>query len=214
MIVISDTERRRALSVWLRTGRWPTITIADDVEIKFNSWHDPADGRFIFAGAGRNYGRGGAKPIGEVGGHAARISRRSRLIDTNSSANTKSLRSREAAVNANSTSGLATTAMPVPKQKRRGTKPSPTTEFLSGTGEGLYRAGKETVAGGYSLLTTNPVTTVSNAAIGFVQTIDSVLAAENTSTLVHIDHAVGRATWPSANADANPSERLDPTGEI
>lgn len=178
MILISDTERRWAFSVWLRTGRWPTVTIADDVEIKFNPWHDPADGRFTFSGAGRDYGRGGAKPIGEVAGHAAQIRRRSRLIGVNSSANTGSLRSRGAAVNTNSSSGLATTAMPVSKQTRRGTKPSPTTEFLSGAGEGLYRVGKETVAGGYSLLTTNPVTTVSNAAIGFVQTIDSVLKAE------------------------------------
>lgn len=62
--------------------------------------------------------------------------------------------------------------------------------FLSGAGEGLYGVGKETVAGGYSLLTTNPVTTVSNAAIGLAQTIDSVLVAENTPALVHIDRAV------------------------
>ena len=59
MIEISDTERRRAFSVWLRTGRWPTIPTADDVEVKFNPWHDPADGRFTFAGSGRAYGRSG-----------------------------------------------------------------------------------------------------------------------------------------------------------
>jgi hypothetical protein len=59
MIQISDTERRRAFSVWLRTGRWPTATIANDVEVKFNPRHDPADGRFTFAGSGRAYGAGG-----------------------------------------------------------------------------------------------------------------------------------------------------------
>ena len=57
MIQISDTERRRAFSVCLRTGRWPTVTPSGDVEVKFNPWHDPADGRFTFAGLGRAYGR-------------------------------------------------------------------------------------------------------------------------------------------------------------
>jgi hypothetical protein len=53
MIEISDTERPRAFSVWLRTGRWPTVTPSGGVEVKFNPWHDPADGRFTFAGSGR-----------------------------------------------------------------------------------------------------------------------------------------------------------------
>jgi len=57
MIQISDTERRRAFSVWLRTGRWPTVTPSGNVEVKFNPWHDPADGRFTFTGSGRAYGR-------------------------------------------------------------------------------------------------------------------------------------------------------------
>ena len=52
MIQISDTERRRAFSVWLRTGRWPIVTIANDVEVKFNPWHDPYNGRFTFAPGG------------------------------------------------------------------------------------------------------------------------------------------------------------------
>lgn len=64
---------------------------------------------------------------------------------------------------------------PSPKQTLCGTKPSPTGEFFSGAGEGRYRVGKNTVAGGYSLLTTNPITTVSNAAIGAVEAINSVL---------------------------------------
>jgi hypothetical protein len=55
---MSDTERRRAFSVWVRTGRWPVATPSGDVEVKFNPWHDPADGRFTFAGSGRSYGRG------------------------------------------------------------------------------------------------------------------------------------------------------------
>mgnify|MGYP003632579292 CR=1 FL=1 len=53
---IAAEERRRAFSVWLRTGRWPTLLRS--VELKFNPWHDPENGRFTFAGTGRYFGRG------------------------------------------------------------------------------------------------------------------------------------------------------------
>ena len=60
MILIPDGERRQAFSVWLRTGRLPVVTNAGELEVKFNPWHDPEDGRFTFAGAGRYYGAGGS----------------------------------------------------------------------------------------------------------------------------------------------------------
>jgi hypothetical protein len=55
-----EEQRRRSLSVWIRTGHglrragWP------QVEVKFNPWHDPEDGRFTFSGAGQYYGAGRA----------------------------------------------------------------------------------------------------------------------------------------------------------
>lgn len=54
---ISAGDRRRAFSVWLRTGRLPRARNAEDVEFKFNPWHDPENGRFTFAGTGRYFGR-------------------------------------------------------------------------------------------------------------------------------------------------------------
>jgi hypothetical protein len=51
-------DRRTAFSIWLRTGRWPRAEAARTVEVKFNPWHDPTDGRFTFAGSGRNYSGG------------------------------------------------------------------------------------------------------------------------------------------------------------
>ncbi len=60
MIPISDSEKRLAFSIWLRTGRLPRVALADGVEVKFNPWHDPADGRFTFAGSGQNYGQSGS----------------------------------------------------------------------------------------------------------------------------------------------------------
>ncbi len=59
MIELSERERRYAFSIWLRTGRLPRVSVVDGVELKFNPWHDPTDGRFTFAGSGRNYSRGG-----------------------------------------------------------------------------------------------------------------------------------------------------------
>jgi hypothetical protein len=70
MINISDDERRRAHSVWLRSGRLPSVRSADGIEFKFNPWHDPGSGRFTFVGAGRHYGQwgGGGSSGGKGGG--------------------------------------------------------------------------------------------------------------------------------------------------
>lgn len=54
----SADEQRHAFSVWPRTGRVPRVKSVDDVEIKFNPWHDPENGRFTFANTGRYFGRG------------------------------------------------------------------------------------------------------------------------------------------------------------
>lgn len=59
MIDRPDTARRRAFSVWLRTGRLPKSSGVNGIEVKFNPWHDPRNGRFTFAGAGRSYGYSG-----------------------------------------------------------------------------------------------------------------------------------------------------------
>src|SRR5688572_17502850 len=50
--------RRRAFSLWLRTGRLPRWARGAAPERKFNPWHDPDDGRFTFKGTGRYFGRG------------------------------------------------------------------------------------------------------------------------------------------------------------
>lgn len=52
----SKSERRRAFTFWLRTGRLPNLQDTDGVEVKFNPWHDPDNGRFTFVGGGRNFG--------------------------------------------------------------------------------------------------------------------------------------------------------------
>lgn len=49
---INVEEQRRAFGRWLRTGRLPTIRLADGTELKFNPYHDPRNGRFTFAPGG------------------------------------------------------------------------------------------------------------------------------------------------------------------
>lgn len=69
---MSASERRRAFSAWLRTGRFPPVTNPDGVELKFNPWHDRETGRFTFAGAGQHDGgwRSGGFTGGGGGGGA------------------------------------------------------------------------------------------------------------------------------------------------
>lgn len=73
MIHISESERRRAFTVWLRTGRLPYFNDTDGVEVKFNPWHDPRNGRFTFAPGGVSApsrpqpGGFGATTIGQPG---------------------------------------------------------------------------------------------------------------------------------------------------
>jgi len=45
--------RESAFRLWMRTGRQPL-----PLELKFNPWHDPDDGRFTFSGQGRYFGHG------------------------------------------------------------------------------------------------------------------------------------------------------------
>lgn len=52
------TEQRRAFAIWLRTGRRVRLDEDGTIEVKFNPWHDPSDGRFTFAGTGSTSKRG------------------------------------------------------------------------------------------------------------------------------------------------------------
>ncbi|MEG3179137.1 hypothetical protein [Sphingomonas sp. LT1P40] len=49
---ISTQGQRYAFSQWIRTGLWPGDPDANDVEVKFNPYHDPRNGQFTFAPGG------------------------------------------------------------------------------------------------------------------------------------------------------------------
>ncbi|WP_245824601.1 DNA/RNA non-specific endonuclease [Sphingomonas azotifigens] len=60
----TGTEQRRAFTIWLRTGRRVRLDEGGAIEVKFNPWHDPSDGRFTFAGTGST-SKGGAGVAGQ-----------------------------------------------------------------------------------------------------------------------------------------------------
>ncbi|MCK8457906.1 hypothetical protein [Sphingomonas faeni] len=194
----------------------PSALSPDGLELKFNSWHGPADGRFTFAGAGRRYGAGG---VDAAGGENSR---------TSSNAGSVS------ALGKRGKSQTATTAMagtppagaptgedrrPVkhallalqPKRiegRRPDNEPNPLNEFVGGVGEGLYDVGKGTVAEVHAALTTNPATTVSNAGREIAAMIDTAIAAEDTPARIQ----VSRAASAVANASARDIGRA--TGKV
>lgn len=51
MIDVGEADQRQVFSTWLRTGRLPTVR-SDGIELKFNPYHDPTNGRFTFAPGG------------------------------------------------------------------------------------------------------------------------------------------------------------------
>lgn len=55
---VSTQLRQQAYSYWLRMGRWPTDRSSDDIELKFNPYHDPRNGQFTFAPGGQSLGHG------------------------------------------------------------------------------------------------------------------------------------------------------------
>ena len=48
----TSQDQRRAYSFWLRTGLRPVARLPDGIELKFNPYHDPRNGRFTFAPGG------------------------------------------------------------------------------------------------------------------------------------------------------------------
>lgn len=61
----SRSAQRVAFEIYLRTGR---RIAADEIETKFNPWHDSLTGQFTFVGRGRYFGRGSRTDGKRTGG--------------------------------------------------------------------------------------------------------------------------------------------------
>lgn len=206
MVQTANGAHRSGFSYWLRTGRLPTALSPEGIELKFNPWHDPEDGRFTFVGAGSHYGSSAADPTDEPGARASyRIDDSPSMGDRTKSraariSMSKALRARAPAGDGKRTveRGPSEARSQNDAVSRPGSPPNPVAEFVGGVGEGLYDVGKETVTGVHAALTTNPVTTIRNAGRGIAGMIDTTLAAEDTPARIQ----VSRAAEAVANASA------------
>jgi hypothetical protein len=135
----ADGSRQSAFSRWLRTGRRNVVRASDGlgIELKYNPWHDPDDGRFTFAGAGRYHGAGGGRaevrkpavakhPVDRVSGPGTRP-----VVQT----------MRVSPIGPTATPGHSGPAEGLLKPVAM-SSPNPVVEFAGGVGEGLYGVGK------------------------------------------------------------------------
>lgn len=65
MIELSEDEWRCAFPIWLRTGRLPSIQKDDEIECKFNPWHNPEDGRLLSLAQDDTTAEAGALAVAE-----------------------------------------------------------------------------------------------------------------------------------------------------
>jgi hypothetical protein len=200
------SKRQSAFSRWIRTGRLPAVEAFDRVELKFNPWHDPADGRFTFAGSGHYRGAGGIAS-NRMLGLADRDHHREPRIATSPKPQGSDA-GRSTNVDRSPESGTAGVRPKLPAASRRSDQPNPAAEFVGGVGEGLYGVAKGTAVAAHSVLTTNPVTTVRNVGRGIAGTIDAVLEAENTPARIQVSRAA------RAIANASPRELGRATGSV
>lgn len=200
-------QRRHAFSVWLRTGRWPRNLDSRQREFKFNPWHDTRNGRFTFPGAGRYFARGGANSPNAAPQDSPKIDL---FIDDPAKPRLTSVEEIDAwaakllAEHGNKP-GYAE-AIEARRQRYKenlASRPSDplgkVVEFAEGLGEGFYDVGKGVVTGFYSLVTTNPITSVQNIEFGIARMLDGAIAAEDTPAHVQIT----RAAASMANASAH-----------
>ena len=201
VIRLSDDKHRKAFSWWLRTGQLPSAIGPDGLELKFNPWHDPTNGRFTSAGAGQHYDgigdpvNGASDRLSVADSHASGIGQRdrSRLASRPQTGKVRAGGGERALQRA--TLGMQARRI---KRSRPGDRPNAIVEFIGGTGEGLYEVGKETVTGVRVTPTTNPVTTLRNMTNGIAGMIDAAIAAEDAPASVH----ASRAAAAVANASA------------
>jgi hypothetical protein len=196
--------RRHAFSIWLRTGRWPRS--ADRREFKFNPWHDPKDGRFTFAGAGRHFAPGSSGSANRHSQHEPPI----RFIEDPTRPPFES----DEEVDAWAARLFAEhdgkpgyrEAIEARRQLHKenlAARPrdplAKVSEFAVGLGEGLYDVGKGAATGLYSLATTNPITSVQNFEFGLAQMVDGAIVAEDTPAYVHLTRAADSIAKASAH---------------
>ncbi len=204
MTGISGGSRSGAFSGWLRTGKLLPAPGTCDLELKFNPWHDPTDGRFTFAGAGSRHVGGGDVAGAARSGAPSRGDRTRALKErmTSQSATSPKVEAAQAGLSAGGRRSARLDAARTKPGYIARTRPTdqsnPITEFFGGVGEGLSAVGEGALEGIRSAVTTNPATTVRDAAGGVASMIDAAIAAEDTPARIQVSRAASAVANGSA----------------
>lgn len=191
----SESQRPKASSHWLRTGVLPPVRRPDGIELKFNPWHDPADGRFTFAGSGHYHGAGGGKPANRALGRLKRNKPQSAAAPNAKAGSAKQPVTSSQRPESHTTTGTRVKRAPA---SQAGGPPRPAVEFIGGVGDGVYDVAESAITGVYSVLTTNPITTAGNVGHGIASMIDTVIDAEETPAAVQFSRAADAVVNASA----------------
>lgn len=208
MAEASKNREARAFSWWLRTGRLPQALGPDGLELKFNPWHDPANGRFTSAGAGRQEAAGAGDAIPKAGGRTLGRTGHVALGPGRESGKSQRIAlpkvglSRQGSATGEAKKperlGLSSAKTKPVGSARSAKHPNPVAEFVGGVGEGLYDVGRGAVADIQGVLTTNPVVTVRDAASGIANRIDAAIAAEDIPARIQVSRAAAAVSHASA----------------
>jgi hypothetical protein len=189
---------RTAFSVWMRTGRWPRR--AQELELKFNPWHDPRDGRFTFGPGGprsKNQNKPAPKKsIFKVDSRLPRMTTIAELDAWKASLLKKYGHWRGYPEDIEEKYQEFKKDLPAPPPPKSTLNKGK--DFATGFGEGVYDVGKGTAKGIYSLATTNPATSIRNAELGAAGLVDAALKAEDTPGYIQLERA--KATVAHASA--------------
>lgn len=193
-------DRRTAFSVWLRTGRWPPAEFARSVEVKFNPWHDPRNGRFTFGPGGpRSKGQDKPAPKRNIFKVDPRLPQMTSIAELDAW--------KENLLKKYGHWRGYPEAIEEKYQELRKNLPAPATpksafsnikDFTTGFGEGVYDVTKGAAKGLYSLATTNPATTISNLETAAAGLVDGAIKAEDTPGYIQFERAKASVTHASA----------------
>ncbi|MBB3472474.1 hypothetical protein [Sphingomonas sp. BK345] len=168
---MDPAERRRVFSIWLRTGRLPTLR-EDGVELKFNPWHDPRDGRFT------------SNPGGD-GGTKIALTEDRELPPVRTRAEAEAWRAEQLSRHGDRSDNRAAIEARY-QQYLRALAAQPhdpaaaAVDFAAGVGEGVADVGRSSAAGLKAALTTNPLITIAQTNAGVAAMIDGMISAEDT----------------------------------
>jgi len=193
-------DERTAFSIWMRTGRWPRPANSQNLELKFNPWHDPRNGRFTFGPGGpRSGGQDKPTPKKNIFKVDPRLPQMTTIAELDA---WKAKMLKRYGHWAGYTEAIEEKYQEFKKHLPIPTPPkgalNNAKDFAVGFGEGTYDVAKWAAKGLYSLATTNPATTLSNLENAAAGLVDAAIKAEDTPGYIQFERAKASVTHASA----------------